>query len=450
MHAVPDTDALTDPLEASSCHSSVVVTLEDRDLWAKFHQVGTEMIITKSGRRMFPQCKIKVTGLIPYAKYLMLVDFVPMDNFRYKWNKDQWEVAGKAEPQPPCRTYAHPDSPALGGHWMKEAVSFQKLKLTNNTLDQHGHVILHSMHRYKPRFHVMQADDLFSTCWSLFQTYSFSETAFTSVTAYQNEKITKLKIYNNPFAKGFREHGKNTLREGRVQRNSPAKGQKRTVMEEPKSGVQQPDLPRDENMEGLKESDPIWHLDQNSLHPAPAGPPAQVEQRAPTAQDQQPPNLLCFLPSVSYPHPHPLHMPRFPEASDASMQASLRDALSLNEFWTRAHQLDVSMAPEQDSKRQEGFSTNLPSISTPLPPLQDYSGMAGNAVDPAGKPGARRPMYSSPYTRDQAFGQWVVPPQPQYRALSYSAFPTDFGAQGPPGSSMTDWSQYPLCPYACW
>lgn len=33
---------------------------------------------------MFPQCKIKVSGLIPYAKYLMLVDFVPMDNFRYK------------------------------------------------------------------------------------------------------------------------------------------------------------------------------------------------------------------------------------------------------------------------------------------------------------------------------------------------------------------------------
>lgn len=33
---------------------------------------------------MFPQCKIKVSGLIPYAKYLMLVDFVPVDNFRYK------------------------------------------------------------------------------------------------------------------------------------------------------------------------------------------------------------------------------------------------------------------------------------------------------------------------------------------------------------------------------
>uniref|UniRef100_A0A6I8PB57 T-box domain-containing protein n=1 Tax=Ornithorhynchus anatinus TaxID=9258 RepID=A0A6I8PB57_ORNAN len=115
----------------------ISAALEDVDLWTRFHQVGTEMIITKSGRRMFPQCKIKLSGLIPYAKYVMLVDFVPMDGFRYK---DQWEVAGKAEPQLPCRTYVHPDSPAFGSHWMKEPVSFQKLKLTNNTLDQHGHV----------------------------------------------------------------------------------------------------------------------------------------------------------------------------------------------------------------------------------------------------------------------------------------------------------------------
>lgn len=57
-----------------------------------------------------------------------------------QWNKDKWEVAGKAEPQPPYRTYLHPDSPAPGSHWMKQPVSFLKLKLTNNALDQHGHV----------------------------------------------------------------------------------------------------------------------------------------------------------------------------------------------------------------------------------------------------------------------------------------------------------------------
>ena len=47
---------------------------------------------------------------------------------------------GKAEPHMPGRLYIHPDSPASGAHWMKQPVSFHKLKLTNNNLDQNGHV----------------------------------------------------------------------------------------------------------------------------------------------------------------------------------------------------------------------------------------------------------------------------------------------------------------------
>jgi T-box protein 1 len=34
----------------------------------------------------------------------------------------------------------HPDSPATGAQWMKQVVSFDKLKLTNNQLDDNGHV----------------------------------------------------------------------------------------------------------------------------------------------------------------------------------------------------------------------------------------------------------------------------------------------------------------------
>lgn len=37
----------------------------------------------------------------------------------------------------------HPDSPAPGSHWMKQPLSFLRMKLTNNTLDQHGHVKTH-------------------------------------------------------------------------------------------------------------------------------------------------------------------------------------------------------------------------------------------------------------------------------------------------------------------
>lgn len=50
-------------------------------------------------------------------------------------------------------------------------------------------IILHSMHRYLPRFHIVQADDLYSVRWSVFQTFTFPETSFTAVTAYQNTKV---------------------------------------------------------------------------------------------------------------------------------------------------------------------------------------------------------------------------------------------------------------------
>ena len=51
-------------------------------------------------------------------------------------------MAGKADPNSPPRIHVHPDSPAKGAQWMKQVVSFDKLKLTNNQLDENGHVSL--------------------------------------------------------------------------------------------------------------------------------------------------------------------------------------------------------------------------------------------------------------------------------------------------------------------
>ncbi|BES90382.1 T-box [Nesidiocoris tenuis] len=63
------------------------------------------------------------------------------------------------------------------------------------------------MHKYQPRFHLVRANDIHKLPYSTFRTYVFKETEFIAVTAYQNEKITQLKIDNNPFAKGFRDTG---------------------------------------------------------------------------------------------------------------------------------------------------------------------------------------------------------------------------------------------------
>ncbi|XP_053727901.1 T-box transcription factor TBX2-A [Synchiropus splendidus] len=181
--------------------------LEAGDLWRRFHRCCTEMVITKSGRRMFPPLRARCSGLDRESKYILLMDVVAADEYRYKFHNSRWMVAGKADPEVPRRMYIHPDSPSTGEHWMSKVVNFHKLKLTNNISDKRGFTILNSMHKYQPRFHIVQANDVVKLPYSTFRTYVFPETEFIAVTAYQNEKITQLKIDNNPFAKGFRDTG---------------------------------------------------------------------------------------------------------------------------------------------------------------------------------------------------------------------------------------------------
>ncbi|XP_025258877.1 T-box transcription factor TBX3 isoform X1 [Theropithecus gelada] len=212
------------------------VHLEAKELWDQFHKRGTEMVITKSGRRMFPPFKVRCSGLDKKAKYILLMDIIAADDCRYKFHNSRWMVAGKADPEMPKRMYIHPDSPATGEQWMSKVVTFHKLKLTNNISDKHGftlafpsdhatwqgnysfgtQTILNSMHKYQPRFHIVRANDILKLPYSTFRTYLFPETEFIAVTAYQNDKITQLKIDNNPFAKGFRDTG-NGRREKRKQ-----------------------------------------------------------------------------------------------------------------------------------------------------------------------------------------------------------------------------------------
>ncbi|KAK6302152.1 hypothetical protein J4Q44_G00282050 [Coregonus suidteri] len=191
---------------------SVKMELENGSLWKQFCSVGTEMIITKKGRRMFPQLRVKLSGLNPGLRYILLLDVVPVDTSRYRFQGDTWQVVGGAEARLPDRVFIHPDSPATGAHWQSRSISFHRAKLTNNTLDTQGYIILHSLHRYQPRVHVIEARDVLR--WGGGQhSFIFPETQFLTVTAYQNNKITELKIQSNPFAKGFREDGMNSKRQ---------------------------------------------------------------------------------------------------------------------------------------------------------------------------------------------------------------------------------------------
>ncbi|CAG5121710.1 unnamed protein product [Candidula unifasciata] len=147
--------------------------------------------------RIFPAYKVRLSGLDKKSKYFLVLDIMAVDDCRYKFHNGKWTVAGKADPEMPRRCY----------QWMQKVVSFHKLKLTNNISDKNGYQILNSMHKYQPRFHIIRTSDYMRLAVSPRTTVVFEETQFIAVTAYQNEQITKLKIDNNPFAKGFRENG---------------------------------------------------------------------------------------------------------------------------------------------------------------------------------------------------------------------------------------------------
>ncbi|XP_070511616.1 T-box-containing protein TBX6L isoform X2 [Cardiocondyla obscurior] len=201
----------------------VNVELLNRSLWERFHEQNTEMIITKTGRRMFPSVHVNVSGLRKRESYYVLLEIAPASDRRHKYcgyengSKMGWSIAGPAEPQHPFnrRIYMHPESPAMGHHWMDNSINFHKLKITNNMNDKNNNVVLTSMHKYVPKIWIIQCSSAknYSELFSYpAASFAFPETEFIAVTAYQNENITKLKIDNNPFAKGFRETGQSRFK----------------------------------------------------------------------------------------------------------------------------------------------------------------------------------------------------------------------------------------------
>ncbi|XP_066543536.1 T-box brain protein 1b [Amia ocellicauda] len=189
------------------------VYLCNRALWLKFHRHQTEMIITKQGRRMFPFLSFNISGLDPTAHYNIFVDVILADPNHWRFQGGKWVPCGKADTNVQGnRVYMHPDSPNTGAHWMRQEISFGKLKLTNNkgASNNTGQmVVLQSLHKYQPRLHVVEVNEDGTEDTSQpgrVQTFTFPETQFIAVTAYQNTDITQLKIDHNPFAKGFRDN----------------------------------------------------------------------------------------------------------------------------------------------------------------------------------------------------------------------------------------------------
>ena len=55
-------------------------------------------LFSRNGRRLFPNFRVSVSELDPTTKYMILLDIVPMDDNRYKYQESAWIISGKAEP----------------------------------------------------------------------------------------------------------------------------------------------------------------------------------------------------------------------------------------------------------------------------------------------------------------------------------------------------------------
>ena len=80
---------------------------------------------------MFPVLKLSMEGLDPNSMYSIMLDFVPVDNYKWKFVNGEWSRGGKPESTANSRIYVHPDSPNFGTHWTKNSIVFSKVKLTN-------------------------------------------------------------------------------------------------------------------------------------------------------------------------------------------------------------------------------------------------------------------------------------------------------------------------------
>ncbi|CAF5206871.1 unnamed protein product, partial [Rotaria magnacalcarata] len=196
--------------------SPVHLELQDTELWSCFESLSTEMILTKGGRRMFPVLRVGVRGLDPETLYDFKLDFIPCDNYRWRYVSRQWQTNGKQDNTSlnqdrrygvtiKGEPYSHPKSPNYGRFWMSDIIEFKNVKLTNRpNPTKDDHIILNSLHKYKPRIHILQSLSNGQPN-ILLETFTFPLTSFIAVTAYQNEEITALKIRHNPFAKAFQE-----------------------------------------------------------------------------------------------------------------------------------------------------------------------------------------------------------------------------------------------------
>ncbi|CAL2034693.1 unnamed protein product [Caenorhabditis brenneri] len=202
--------------------SGIRVTLNNVELWQQFYPKN-EMVVTRAGRKLFPDLEVKIEGLDRDALYTVHFHLERLTNIQYHFNRNfgQWEEAGLDKNTPMVVKVQHNRGGLNGSDWMKTPVSFSHMYITNTEFQQKQRKIdlirVSSMHRYQPVITVRRVGDGYE------EEFRLTMTEFFVVTAYQDPNIIELKKANNKYANGFRPEGRHMTR---PQDDTPRRGKR--------------------------------------------------------------------------------------------------------------------------------------------------------------------------------------------------------------------------------
>jgi len=104
---------------------------------------------------MFPPLRVRLSGLEDdddaNCSYDVILDILPVDSsrYRYAYHRSSWVVSDRAPVDAAeatgrvdlMRSYRHPDGPFRADQLIQRAVSFDRVKLTNNrNINKNGYV----------------------------------------------------------------------------------------------------------------------------------------------------------------------------------------------------------------------------------------------------------------------------------------------------------------------
>lgn len=221
LESPPSPPALSPMDSRCPSASGPQLILEDRSLWAKFDVIDNEMILTQTGRAIFPYLRFRASNLDPDSMYAIAVQIEQMNTKKYRYVNNEWQIDDRLIKGPAViydsHWYYHPVSYSTGLTLMNDIISFESIRISNRTpnsktsISSNSHLfLLTSFRRYRPRIRLLQYSqhDRAKTIgsWS----FTFDETPFFSVTHYQNLAVNRLKTDHNPHAKAFRTNTGNT------------------------------------------------------------------------------------------------------------------------------------------------------------------------------------------------------------------------------------------------